>query len=95
MSKEKIKGLYDHKDFNVRWRVALVLEKMNLNYETDSEVIRNLLLDEYPTTRIYAVLALKKLGRVETIVANVLREVIRIDDGAARQYAQQLIVSYG
>jgi hypothetical protein len=92
-SKEKIKELHNHGDFEVRWRVALVLEKLNLEYENDSDVIRSLLLDEYPTTRIYAVLALKKLGRLETIDETTLREVIRIDDGAAQQYARQLMMT--
>ncbi|HKK06934.1 MAG TPA: hypothetical protein VKA50_13920 [Gammaproteobacteria bacterium] len=89
--KEKIKSLYQHPDVEVRWRSALVLEKLPLEYKSDIAVIRTLMTDDYHTTRTYAVLALKKLGRIEALDRIALERVVRLDDGAARTYATELL----
>lgn len=47
--------------------------------------------DSYHTTKTYAVLALKKLGHVGFRDRLVPNEVVKIDDGAARTYAQELL----
>lgn len=49
------------------------------------------MVDSYHTTRTYAVLALKKLGHVRFRDRLVLNKVVKIDDGAARTYAQELL----
>ena len=89
--KEQVKLLCSHPDPQVRWRCALVLEKIPLDYKNDVGVIRALMTDEYYTTRTYAVLALKKLGKVGFFDRRALKKVIKIDDGAARTYANELL----
>ncbi|MCH1924771.1 hypothetical protein L9G74_10040 [Shewanella sp. C32] len=90
-NKQQIKTLSKHADAQVRWRVALVLENMPLEYGEDIKVIRELMLDEYYTTRTYAVLALKKLNKLGFLDRLALKRVIKVDDGAARTYALELL----
>ena len=64
---------------------------MPLEYDSDIEVIRSLMTDDYYTARTYAVLALKKLNKLEKLDKKILKQVIKIDDGAARTYANELL----
>jgi hypothetical protein len=89
--KANVKSLYDHPDAQVRWRCALVLEKLPLDYDADIKVIRALMLDDYYTARTYAVLALMKMGKVGFFDRRILKKVTKIDDGAARDYANQIL----
>jgi hypothetical protein len=89
--KDKVKALSKHPDAQVRWRCALVLEKIPLEYGEDIKVIRELMLDDYHTTRTYAVLALKKMNKIGFFDRLALKKVIKIDDGAAKTYAHELL----
>jgi hypothetical protein len=91
--KEQVKALSRHSDPQVRWRCALVLQAGPLDYDRDIEVIRSLMVDEHATARTHAVLAFKKLGRVETLDRAVLNLVESLDQGAARVYARQLLAA--
>jgi 16S rRNA U516 pseudouridylate synthase RsuA-like enzyme len=64
-----------------------------LDYESDIQVIRRLMHDSFHTTRTYAVLALKRLGRIEAADREALEAVLCLDDGAARAYAQELLAT--
>ena len=91
--KEKIRALYQHPDDQVRWRCALVLNNLSLEYDCDIQVIRCLMTDSFHAARTYAVLALKKMGRIELADREALRAVLSIDDGAARTYAEQMLAA--
>jgi hypothetical protein len=89
--KEQIKSLCGHADDEVRWRCALVLEKMPLSYESDVACLRLLAVDPYYTTRTYAVLAFSKIGARSPEDLRVLKKVVEIDNGAAKTYASGML----
>jgi hypothetical protein len=89
--KDAVKMLYTHPDHEVRWRVALILESSSLEYDDDIQVVRALMMDEYVTARLYAVLSLKKIGRVDQEDIVILQNIIRLDEGADSLYASRLL----
>jgi hypothetical protein len=88
--KDAVKRLSTHPDDQVRWRCALVLHGMPLDYAEDAETLRRLALERYPTARTYAVLAMKNIGVREEIDRLTLQRVAAIE-GAAKHYALELL----
>jgi hypothetical protein len=95
----EIKQLHNHPDTEVRWRCAMVLRFLSLDYEKDADVIRALMLDDCYATRTEAVGAFKNaLGRriVDENDRTILEKLIEKDgSGAAAYYAKQLLLTRG
>ncbi|MBR7745914.1 hypothetical protein [Undibacterium baiyunense] len=90
--KETIKLLSTHANAEVRWRCASFLEKIPLDYDIDIDSLRRLMVDEDETVRLYAVLALKNLRRLEAADRAILNQVLQVPD-SARAYAMEILAS--
>ncbi len=93
--KNDLKKLHNHPNEKVRWRVALALKLLSINYADDIDVIKALMLDDFYAARLEGILAFKKvLGSdpIQETDRNLLRALIDKDEnGSAAYYANELL----
>jgi hypothetical protein len=92
--KDKVKALYQHPDEEVRWRVALVLDRMPLTHAEDAPCLRALAVDSYYATRLHACIAYSRIGARAPEDLAAMKQVVEMDDGAAKVYAQGMIYAW-
>jgi HEAT repeats len=89
------RSLHRHPNPDVRWRSAMMLRSMvsanEFDYVEDMPILRTLMLDSSPTTRLEAVQAAEWVQGLGPADYEVLMDVANIDSGAARYRARELM----
>ena len=93
----QIKLLHCHPENEVRWRCAMALKRLPLDYEKDIEVIRTLMLDDHYSTRREAVDAFSKVLGQRILCAEdigILKKLIEIDGTNAAAYSANQLLTW-
>ncbi|MBX9685488.1 MAG: hypothetical protein K2X27_02225 [Candidatus Obscuribacterales bacterium] len=93
--KSGIKQFHLHSDSDLRWRAALALKNLELNYLDDIDVVRTLMLDDFYASRLEGLFAFKKiLGEASLSEADRMflsRVIDKDENGSAAFYAKELL----